>query len=185
MLGLDMVEAANGDLVVTGKEQTGPGMMDAVLMRVDGEGEELWRLQYDLAGMDSGQALAILPDQSYLIAGGSRPGGDAFLIHTGPDSPQAAGPGISAPLSAISEFSAYPNPCNPDLNIVFRLATPGYSRVEVFNLQGQLVAELAGGALGAGVHRYLFQTDALASGIYFISIQSDNSRLMKRVTILH
>ena len=185
MIGFDMAETASGDLIVVGKEQTGPGLMDAVLLRVDAEGEELWRLQYDLAGMDSGHALAILPDNSYLLAGGSQPGGDAFLIHTGTDSPQAVASVRSASLAAIYEFSAYPNPCNPDLSIVFRLAAPGHSRVELFNLQGQHVAELAEGVLGAGVHRYQLQTDALASGIYFVSVQSDNSRLVRRITVLH
>jgi len=60
-----------------------------------------------------------------------------------------------------------PNPFNPSTELVFELERPMIVRLDVFALNGSLVATLVDGALAAGEHRARFDApSALASGVY-------------------
>jgi len=66
----------------------------------------------------------------------------------------------------------YPNPFNPSTKITFEL--PGASNVtlNVFNILGELVAELVNQSLETGRYEYQFNSEALASGIYFYKLEA-------------
>ncbi len=46
----------------------------------------------------------------------------------------------------------YPNPFNPVTRIEFGMPTPGHVRLDVYNVKGELVANLANGTYGTGFH---------------------------------
>lgn len=60
----------------------------------------------------------------------------------------------------------YPNPFNPTTQIPFRLAESGQIKLEVFDLNGRRVAQLAEGAFSQGDHVVSFDAQHLASGVY-------------------
>jgi FG-GAP-like repeat/Secretion system C-terminal sorting domain len=69
------------------------------------------------------------------------------------------------------EFSisaAYPNPFNPTTSLSVSLPDAAELNVQVFNIAGQQVAELANGSFNAGTHRFTFDASGMASGLYFI-----------------
>ncbi len=64
--------------------------------------------------------------------------------------------------------AVYPNPFNPTATVRVSLPERADLTVRVYNLTGQLVTELAHGQVAAGVHDYVFDGSALASGVYFV-----------------
>ena len=64
----------------------------------------------------------------------------------------------------------YPNPFNPSTTIPYRLPTKSVVRLEVFDVNGQLVATLVNGEREAGYHRTSW-VPGLASGTYFYRLR--------------
>ncbi|MCB2210692.1 T9SS type A sorting domain-containing protein [bacterium] len=74
-------------------------------------------------------------------------------------------------VSLPTEFaigSAYPNPFNPSTTVAVALPEASDLKVQVYNVTGQLVTELANGRYTAGEHKLTFDAHNLASGLYFV-----------------
>ena len=71
-----------------------------------------------------------------------------------------------------------PNPSSGDAAIVFTLAQAGTVDVDVFDVQGRVVATLARRKpLAAGEHRLVWQQDQVqpvSPGRYFVRLRTDN-----------
>jgi hypothetical protein len=65
----------------------------------------------------------------------------------------------------------YPNPFNPTTTLNYSLQAGSIVSLNVYNLQGQQVAELVQGFKGAGHHRAVFDAENLASGVYFARLE--------------
>ncbi|MDP8208847.1 MAG: T9SS type A sorting domain-containing protein [Candidatus Electryonea clarkiae] len=64
--------------------------------------------------------------------------------------------------------SIYPNPFNPELNIVIGLPEPSDLRIGLFNIVGREVAVISDNNHSPGYKRFVFDASELSSGIYFI-----------------
>jgi hypothetical protein len=77
----------------------------------------------------------------------------------------------------------YPNPFNPSTTIPFSLPATSEVTMKAFDLTGHEVATLIDGRLEAGKHAVLFSARGLASGVYFIRLQSGVRRSMLKVVL--
>jgi len=82
-----------------------------------------------------------------------------------------------------------PNPFNPSTMIRLSLATAGPTRLDVYNMTGQLVRTLVDGNLSAGYHEVPWDgTDmtgkALASGTYIYRLVSGENVQVRRMTLI-
>ncbi|MCB2211081.1 carboxypeptidase regulatory-like domain-containing protein [bacterium] len=87
-----------------------------------------------------------------------------------------------------SEFALgtpYPNPFNPTTSVSVSLPESSQLTVNVYNLMGQKVAQLAHGHYPAGVHQFTLDGRLLSSGLYFIQadVPGHMSR-MQKVTLM-
>ena len=71
----------------------------------------------------------------------------------------------------------YPNPFNPSTLIRYTLPEVSSVRLEIFNIQGQRVAELVNGSRHAGDHTAMFSAAGLASGVYIARLQVSGANL--------
>ena len=78
----------------------------------------------------------------------------------------------------------YPNPFNPSTMITFELKQKGFTRLEVFDITGKLVSSLVHGKLAQGLHTFLFNSDGLASGLYFYRLQTQHFSKIKSMLLL-
>jgi hypothetical protein len=78
----------------------------------------------------------------------------------------------SAPVDFILRQN-YPNPFNPVTQISFELRQASEVSVAVYNLNGQLVAQLFSGYKSAGQHRLSWDASGMASGVYLIQVKGD------------
>ncbi|NUM66666.1 T9SS type A sorting domain-containing protein [candidate division KSB1 bacterium] len=84
-------------------------------------------------------------------------------------------------------ISAYPNPFNPATNLRFRLTSPASVKLQIFNLNGQVVRTLVNGDLPAGTHERRWNGrnqlgEPVASGTYFYRLQFNGQA---RTGLLH
>jgi hypothetical protein len=80
---------------------------------------------------------------------------------------------------------AVPNPFNPRTKVEFSLRREGHALVRVFDIQGRTVATIVNGRLPQGAHRYDFDGDRLASGIYLLQLRVDGMPVdVRRISLL-
>jgi len=91
--------------------------------------------------------------------------------------------GVGAPKTFCLEQN-YPNPFNPTTVIRFTLEKPGYTRLEVFNVAGELVARLVDGEMSAGEHEVMWNAVGQASGVYFYRLTSGGKIVTRRMILL-
>lgn len=85
---------------------------------------------------------------------------------------------------------AYPNPFNPGTNIKYLLAQDSEVELTIFDLLGRRVRTLVNGIhQSAGTYQTVWDGssdngESLASGIYFVLMQTTEQRFMQRVTLV-
>ena len=83
---------------------------------------------------------------------------------------------------SYSLAAAYPNPFNPTTTINFTLPKLVKVRLEVYNVNGQLVCTLMDTRLDVGSHSVTWDGSNYSSGIYFLNIVAgefvDTQKLM-------
>ena len=77
----------------------------------------------------------------------------------------------SAPL-AFRLLQNYPNPFNPATRIEYSLPVQSYVRLSVYNVLGQLVANLVGNIQESGVQHVEWNAAGAPSGIYFYQLDA-------------
>ncbi len=80
--------------------------------------------------------------------------------------------------------AAYPNPFNPVTNLRFDLPEAARVKLEVYDLQGRVVAELVNGHRDAGVHEVTWNASNLSSGMYFYRIQAGDFSAVQKVILM-
>ncbi len=68
----------------------------------------------------------------------------------------------------------YPNPFNPTTTIRYALPVDAHVTIAVFNMLGQVVAQLVDGLVPAGFHETVFDASELPSGIYIYRLNALN-----------
>jgi hypothetical protein len=78
----------------------------------------------------------------------------------------------------------FPNPFNPETNIVFSLKNNSVVTLKVYNLIGQEVATLVNEFKQSGTYQVNFNADGLSSGTYFYNLQSGDFSQTKKMTLI-
>jgi hypothetical protein len=97
----------------------------------------------------------------------------------------AAEPFILPPSSFI--LSCFPNPFNATTTISFTLPRTGTVDLNVYDVTGRLVRNLAGGCnppLQAGEHQIEFDGSDLPSGIYFVRMEAGGISQTRKIVLL-
>ena len=84
----------------------------------------------------------------------------------------------------FSLSSAYPNPFNPVTNMKLSLVNAGQVSMNVYNVSGQLVDVLVEGILDAGYHNITWDASNVASGVYFVKVNSGTNVSVQKLMLL-
>jgi len=86
-----------------------------------------------------------------------------------------------------SDFSLegpFPNPFNPEANFVIHLRNPQEIRLEAYDLTGQLVEEITGGAFPAGQSLVTWRPPGLSSGTYLVVLKSESGTISTKAVLI-
>ncbi len=78
----------------------------------------------------------------------------------------------------------YPNPFNPTTNIKFSLPKAGNIKLTIYNSIGQEVAQLVNGYKEAGNYTLNWDGSHLSSGIYIYRLETVNTVIAKKMTLM-
>ena len=92
-------------------------------------------------------------------------------------------PGAALP-NTFTLSQNYPNPFNPSTKIAFTLPYRQDVSIEIFNVLGQRIDNLASGTLPAGNHEVEWQAGNYPSGVYFYKIRAESGSLTRKMLLL-
>jgi uncharacterized lipoprotein YddW (UPF0748 family) len=78
----------------------------------------------------------------------------------------------------------YPNPFNPATTIEFMISEPQLVSLKIYNLLGEEIAVLLSEHMSEGLHRFNFNAEELASGIYFYKLTAGKRAASKKMILL-
>jgi hypothetical protein len=78
----------------------------------------------------------------------------------------------------------YPNPFNPSTKIKFGIPNAGNVKLAVYNILGEEIEVLVNEFKNAGTYELTWDASNLPSGVYVYTIQSDNTFMSKKMTLL-
>ncbi|HOD53795.1 MAG TPA: T9SS type A sorting domain-containing protein, partial [Candidatus Cloacimonadota bacterium] len=87
-------------------------------------------------------------------------------------------------------FKAYPNPFKisekKQINIEINSKKDSNYKLSIFNVKGQKITHFEEKRIGSGISQvsYTLNTNELASGIYFLKMESSNESQLKKILIL-
>jgi tetratricopeptide (TPR) repeat protein len=85
---------------------------------------------------------------------------------------------------AFSVKAAYPNPFNPATTLSFSLPEVAKVTLNVFDVQGRLVATLVNGLREAGQHQVTFDGSNLSSGVYLYTLQAGSHSATGKMVLM-
>lgn len=90
---------------------------------------------------------------------------------------------VAIPLE-FALYQNYPNPFNPSTVIKYSIPVEGLVKLEVFNINGELVKTLVNESQVAGAHQVIFDASGLASGVYTYKLTSGNNVKVNKMNFI-
>jgi len=78
----------------------------------------------------------------------------------------------------------YPNPFNPTTTITFALPKTSNVKLEVYTINGELMATLIDNVMPAGNHKVTLDASRFASGVYIYKIQADKFNFARKMVLM-
>ncbi len=142
----------------------------------------VWQTNPGLTNMEIIEALrstasrALVPDNEY--GWGIIDAYQASLHYT------RLGNDLPAVISGLTLHPIYPNPFNPVTTVAFDLPENTQIAIVAYNIAGEKVADLYQGPANRGSHRLQWNAQFLASGMYYIVLQTPDRRLSRKALLL-
>lgn len=85
--------------------------------------------------------------------------------------------------SEISAFNIFPNPSTELINLSFELKKKNEIIISVYNNSGQEIEKFNIGTFGRGKYTISITLEGYTRGIYFITLESENEKLVRKLII--
>lgn len=96
---------------------------------------------------------------------------------------RANGTRLFNPDGRIAVLPARPNPSSSETEVDIETVETGFTRLSVVNVVGQTVKEVYQGSLQPGSHTLIMDVGNLASGVYFLLLQTPTETMMQRMEV--
>ena len=179
----------DGGCITAGKTRSfGAMIRDYYIVRTDSIGDSLWTLRLGGYLSDIAESIQQTSDGGYIVCGssysfGSHDYSEVWLIKL--DS--SANVVWEHNLNPPDEFELYPpfpNPFNGNTAISFQLPADSFVKLSVFDIAGREVSKLEENKLSSGIHRYVWNAEGFASGIYFVKLEAGEFRQTQKIVLL-
>jgi hypothetical protein len=86
-------------------------------------------------------------------------------------------------LNDLNSIIVFPNPTEGDIQVQFRIKEDGYVDMSISDEVGRRIQTLLKENMPAGKYKYLAKLDALADGIYVLSVTTDTESLHSKIIV--
>lgn len=86
--------------------------------------------------------------------------------------------------SSFKLLDPYPNPFNSTVTLEFEIPESSQSKLTVINILGQEVDAVVDEKLDAGRYRFRYRADHLATGMYFLKLETSNRAILKKMVLI-
>jgi len=86
-------------------------------------------------------------------------------------------------LNDLNSIIVFPNPTEGDVQVQFRIKEDGYVDMSISDEVGRRIQTLLKENMPAGKYKYLAKLDALADGIYVLSVTTDTESLHSKIIV--
>lgn len=90
----------------------------------------------------------------------------------------------STEIATFSIKQNYPNPFNPSTNISFFLSQPGWVKITVYTINGDIAAPSITKYCSTGTNIISFEGGSLSSGVYIYTVSSGQRALSGKMTLM-
>ncbi|MCB9357631.1 MAG: T9SS type A sorting domain-containing protein [Calditrichaeota bacterium] len=190
-LGIEaLVATEDGGVIAAGRDDPAGTNGQALYMaKVDSAGDSVWARSWFQDWYSYGRDLIQLADGGFAAVGGagrhSDPTyttGDMWFIRLSPDLSPVFPTGPYLPTEIA--LTAYPNPFNAQATIQFSLPRTTLTGITMYDVLGRVVQEFPAEMLQAGQHQIRIDAADLASGSYWVKLNTPNSAQTRRVLLL-
>ncbi len=180
-----IVPARHGGFICCGTCWTAPHY--AVLVKLDSTGDTLWHSYYGYGNVEYVGAYALqLRDGGYAMLMGMTDyiNGESptMLVRYRTDESQPVNPPILPDKYPL--LSCYPNPFNSSTRIEYDLEFSAEVVIDLYNVQGEHVANIVNGYRNAGKHTAMWEAVGLSSGIYFCRLNASGAARVQKLILL-
>lgn len=88
---------------------------------------------------------------------------------------------LSTSPTQIQLYQSYPNPFNGQATIEFYLAREANVTLQIIDIAGRIVSQLANDRLVPGQHHYVWDAGSFSSGVYYCELIASNEHKMIRL----
>ena len=82
-------------------------------------------------------------------------------------------------------LDAYPNPFNPTTLLSFEISNNAHAKLDIYNINGQLVDTIIDGEYTAGYYSFNWNASKYSSGVYFVRLNiNDNYHQTKKIILI-
>jgi hypothetical protein len=163
------------------------GLTDAFILRLDKEGNEIWRTSFGGESSESFYSIKYLGNGDFIAAGYTNSSGagekDFWLAKFHDEISSIKIEDNSSPGNPWLNQN-FPNPFNPETKITFQIPRESLVVLKIYNVLGVCVHTLLNEFKPAGYHSVEFKPEEFSSGIYFYSLTTeDNTQTRKMIYI--
>jgi len=83
----------------------------------------------------------------------------------------------------VLSIQTYPNPFNPTTTIQVNLNKDSNLKIELYNLQGQLIKTVVSGFKSSGIHSFKLDLSSYASGMYLYKVSANQTVQYGKITL--
>lgn len=162
---------------------------DMLVIKTDFNGNEVWRSQFGGTESEGVGGLIVNSDGHYVITGSTgsySSRSDAYFlnINTLGQITKVEQSSDGAIPAEIVLHQNYPNPFNNQTKISYQLNQQTDIELSIQNILGQEILTLEKGFKSAGNYSFAFNSDGMASGIYFCVLKTNNKILVNKMLLL-
>ena len=165
-------------------EGMGKGDWDIFVVKLNSNGEVIWKKTFGGIGFESGRSITTTSDDGILITGGTssndgdfnrmnKGGYDIFIMKLDTDGYYTPSTSIDEQTSTSTPLLVTPNPLSTSSTITYTLDTSSLVRIELMNTLGQVVDVVFAGYRESGTHGLPLNVSSLTSGMYSVRMTSD------------
>jgi len=177
----DIVQTSDGGFAIAGVDWSQNGFY---LLRVDAEGDVLWRTFYGDDPMDWCFSLILMEDGGYFLGGIGNRG--AKLVRTEPDPLYDAGVRLPDPTvpTRFNLTSIYPNPFNDHVTLTFALPEQAVVELKVYDVTGRMVDTIVHRSFDAGRHTASWHGSDYSAGLYLVKFEAGDAVQTRKMVLV-